>query len=463
MNSRVSGITVLFSVFLLLIQGGGCGEVRAGEAAGGGLYLERIDIAGNEMLSESSIRGALRIAPGDRVDLAGLLEERERLLGSSRMLERVDFSTRPGSKPGWIVLEINVREKERVVFETGYGYHDRFGWFLTLLGIRVENLFAEQSSARAGVKLGFNVTGVEGEWNRVPGGRSGAGYGTRFYIYNQSHNFFDYAGTGPDQGGSRHNFEQEISRGGIELFLGYRLAETGFRFGLKAETVEPDSSVTDIDNDSRQPFDQLPPGMKPEVEKTVHTGLFFRVLRDTRESFLYPAGGSYTSLWMRACNTILGGDEVYTKLKFEHIRYLSIGDNLILSGRLKGGTVSAGAPYYERFYLGGIYSIRGFRELSLSPVTGDDSFWLFSGEYRFPLIGGAEGVPRLAGLLFIDAGQGWTHSDSPRTDGILAGAGYGCRLRLPWLGTLGLDFGIPISEKSGRDNFRVHGSVGFSF
>jgi len=42
-------------------------------------------------------------------------------------------------------------------------------------------------------------------------------------------------------------------------------------------------------------------------------------------------------------------------------------------------------------------------------------------------------------------------------------AGYGMRLRLPWIGTLGLDVGIPFTDGRTGDRFYVHGCLGFSF
>ncbi|MFH1754068.1 MAG: BamA/TamA family outer membrane protein, partial [Candidatus Latescibacterota bacterium] len=100
---------------------------------------------------------------------------------------------------------------------------------------------------------------------------------------------------------------------------------------------------------------------------------------------------------------------------------------------------------------------------SLSPTAGDNGYWMVSEELRWPLISSGEGPPRLSGLVFFDVGQGWQHGDVLTADDMEAAAGYGIRLRLPWVGTLGIDAGIPFTDGKTDDNFRVHGSLGFSF
>jgi outer membrane protein insertion porin family len=130
---------------------------------------------------------------------------------------------------------------------------------------------------------------------------------------------------------------------------------------------------------------------------------------------------------------------------------------------LKAGITSTGTPYYDKFFIGGIYSIRGFRELSLTPPEGHDGYWLAGLEYRVPLIHSGSEPPRLAGLLFADAGQGWIRDDPLTASTIEAGVGYGFRLRLPWLGMLGLDVGVPLTEGTTNDRYRVHAALGFSY
>jgi hypothetical protein len=59
--------------------------------------------------------------------------------------------------------------------------------------------------------------------------------------------------------------------------------------------------------------------------------------------------------------------------------------------------------------------------------------------------------------------MGWRRDDTSATETVEAAVGYGARLRLPWLGVLGIDVGIPLTEGRTGEKFQVHGALGFSF
>ena len=163
-------------------------------------------------------------------------------------------------------------------------------------------------------------------------------------------------------------------------------------------------------------------------------------------------------------STILGGDVSFAKGEYDVRGYIGLGSWRVIASRLAAGIVSRGTPYYDRFYLGGAYSVRGFRGLSLSPPSGNDGFVIASTEFRFPLIASTADVPpRLTGLVFVDAGTGWNRDIALESSDIEAAAGYGMRLRLPWIGTFGLDVGVPFTDGRTGDKFYVNGCLGFSF
>lgn len=432
------------------------------------LRLESISIQGNTRTPENIIRGYLDLEPGDSISVDVLEGARIRLLATG-YFKNVEFFTRPGSERGAVVLVVDVAERSFPSFETGFGYDDLRGWFLTLLGVRFDNAFGVESRMRIGLRLGFRISGLDAEWEQ-PIPRPGAfGLGLRFHVYNQSHLFF---GSGPDspdawQGAGWRRFEQDIKLAGAEAALKYRLGEdTRVSLGLQVESSTPDSTFKDRENDAEFDSPDLPPALEAELGERITTGFTFRIIRDTRDYVPYPRSGSFALTAAEANNSWLGGDDIFTKSSIDLRKYIALGAlgrETILAGRVNAGFISRGAPYYKRFYLGGNYSVRGFEEWSLSPSEGDDGFWMASAEVRTSLIGSAGPEPRLTGLLFVDAGQGWRRGEVLSTRDIESAAGYGVRLRLPWLGTLGLDAGIPFSNGRTGDPFRVHGVLGFSF
>lgn len=433
------------------------------------LELEQIVVDGNSHISDSEILGTLGLVPNDTVNVAILEEARRRLLSEYPLLSSADFSTRPGSGRGLVILDISVVERKSVIFETGYGLHDTYGWFLTLLGLRVEPTAAHGTEYRLGLRLGFHIAGLDGQFERrlKPGE---FGMGGNFHIYTQQQIFFggedapsNWDATGDGQ--YTREFRQKIARSGAELHFSYILRDsTRFSFGFHAEGVRPESTYVDSDSGQKYEFDEFPVSLQAGIRRTDITGLVLRVIRDTRDRPGYPRSGSFTLLQAQSNGTFFGGDETFAKAECDFRRHIGLGGWYVLSSRLAAGIVSKRTPYYEKFFLGGAYSVRGYRELSLSPPSGSDGFLIASDEFRFPLIAStADTPPRLTGLLFVDAGIGWERGKQLEASDIEAAAGYGVRLRLPWIGTLGFDVGVPFTESRTGNKFYINGCVGFSF
>jgi len=440
-------------------------------SAGGGdlqparaLLLDRIIFTGNRRIPDEILRGAVGMQPGDTVTVGALTRMRYEVLHSHPLVRDAHLSTSPGSRLGYVRVEIEIDERGRAAFETGFGYHDIYGWFLTVAGIRWQPVRKNDSMWRAGVRIGFHLTGLDADWEKPGLLDNGAGVGMRGWIYNEDHLFYGPGAEPRDDRPAQRKYRQDISRAGAELYLLYKPGTTTrFTFGLRAEAVEPDSSFKDADTGDEYPGSGLPPTMVSSLGRTAITGLQIRMIRDTRDLTAWPRSGSYTNLSLQANTELLGGDQIFSKAVLDTRFYLGTGGWKSINGRLKAGITSSGTPYYDKFFIGGIYSVRGFAELSLSPASGHDGFWLAGLEWRVPLIPSDRKPPRLTGLLFLDAGQGWTSGEPLSSSTIRSAAGYGFRLRLPWLGMLGIDVGVPLSDGTTGDPFRVHGSIGFSY
>jgi outer membrane protein assembly factor BamA len=437
-----------------------------GQAMHGGraLLLDKVIFTGNRLISEETLRGALELQPGDTVTIAALARARLDVLYSHPLVRDVRVSTLPGQRLGYVTVEMEITERSRAAFETGFGYHDIYGWFLTVAGLRWQPVKSSDSMWRAGVRIGFHLTGLDADWEKPGMLENGAGAGARFWVYNQEHLFYGPSPKPQEGGQAQLEFRQNISRAGLELYLLYRQERTTrFTFGLRAEKIDPDTTFKDAETGEKYPGSDLPPSMRQAIRRTAITGFQFRMVRDTRDLQAWPRAGSFTSLSLQANTELLGGDEIFTKAEFDTRFYLGTGSWRSINGRMKAGITSSGTPYYDKYFIGGIYSIRGFAELSLTPPRGHDGFWLAGMEWRVPLIPSGSKPPRLTGLLFIDAGQGWLRGEPLTTSTIRSAAGYGFRLRLPWLGMLGIDVGVPLSEGTTDEQFRIHGAIGFSY
>jgi len=147
---------------------------------------------------------------------------------------------------------------------------------------------------------------------------------------------------------------------------------------------------------------------------------------------------------------------------------IEVGGRGGVADSLEGGDV----PFYDRYYLGGLYSLRGFKFRNISPreafdptapnvatePIGGDTYWFGSVEYSVPIFE-KEGGVGLRVALFYDIGavDSGSYSFSTSYDD---NWGLGMRLNIPHLGPLRLDYGIPITtdpynSSSGQFQFGV--------
>lgn len=196
------------------------------------------------------------------------------------------------------------------------------------------------------------------------------------------------------------------------------------------------------------------------------TALGLRVVRDTTNRGLLPSRGSTTSLGWESFGA-LGGDYTFQKFTAGWDWYVSLREDLldrktILALHADAGYIAGGSPFFERFYGGGIGSVRGFSFRGISPRSGPDDdrvggeFAITgSAELSFPLVG-----EQLRGVVFTDMG---TIEESFEINDWRSSVGAGIRLVLPFLGQtpIAIDFALPLSKNSEDDTQIISFSLGF--
>jgi outer membrane protein insertion porin family len=206
-------------------------------------------------------------------------------------------------------------------------------------------------------------------------------------------------------------------------------------------------------------------------EKGSHflTSIKPQVVRDTTDSLVFPTTGTRTSLSLEQYG-IFGGDVDITKIVFDFTWYTTLYTDLfdrktVLALRNEVGLIPFGtSPTYERFYLGGIGELRGFKYRGVGPRSGPlndpiggDFEWMTTVEVNFPIY-----EEMLRGVVFVDVGT--VESDITITS-IRSDIGAGVRLNLPLFGgvPIALDFAYPVTKKSYDETQFVSVSLGLPF
>jgi outer membrane protein insertion porin family len=132
----------------------------------------------------------------------------------------------------------------------------------------------------------------------------------------------------------------------------------------------------------------------------------------------------------------------------------------VLGVHFTAGFIPENAPFFERYYGGGIGSIRGFAYRGISPRGGREfdpvgGNFEYNGtvDINFPIY-----EQMLRGVVFTDFGD--IESDV-KLAGFRSSIGAGIRFTLPFLGQtpIAIDFAMPIT-KTGHDEQQV---ISFSF
>ena len=178
------------------------------------------------------------------------------------------------------------------------------------------------------------------------------------------------------------------------------------------------------------------------------------ITRDTTDSRIFPTTGSRSSFAIEQYGP-MGGDITATKFILRFDKYFPLFEDLferktVLALRNEVGLAPFGnLPFYERFYAGGIGSLRGFKFRGVGPhdgpledPTGGDLSWVSTAEVNYPIW---ENI--LRGVVFVDVGN----VERDITIGtIRSDIGAGVRVTIPFFGQLplALDFAIPVTKQA---------------
>lgn len=413
--------------------------------------VREVFISGNRWTKDHVIRRELAIAPGDAVDKERIKASRSRLMGMG-YFHKVDAVSVNSPEVGTKDIDIKVEEKNFLHARIGGGYSDSDGLAgmieLTHSNMDIldpKNYFTGGGQrARLLALVGTDNMDFEADFTEpwlfgIPLRWDVSGY-MRNVVYD-------------DWEEQRIGFTTSLTK---RIFDDFTTISGGYTF----EHVR----VHKMDK-------WLSPELRSQRGSDFVGRIHFTIDRDTRDSALNPTSGYNVNLLTSFSSRALGGSHDYMRLELKGSNYISFFDKmLILSMGAKVGMIGmlddwdGDVPLYERYFLGGGDSIRGFPYRSIGPVDsfkdnmGGNFMYLFTAELSHPI------WRFIRGAAFVDVGGATDFRKNPFSH-VNVGVGYGLRIQLPAVNApIKLDLAYPVlnNQPGLKSKLRFHFNMGFA-
>jgi outer membrane protein insertion porin family len=310
--------------------------------------VRAVEIQGNTKTRSTVIARELALGPGEVFDLARTRVSEARLR-NTQFFEEVRVTPVPTAVPGQSDLRVTVKEGPTGQVSFGAGYSTVEG----LVG------FVEYAESN------FDFANSEG-WYRGDGQKFRVRISVGSLTNSFEHSFEEPALWERDlavgysierryAGYASANYS--VLSEGLSLYARRRVfSNIEGRLGYNIRRMSVDNVTASA------PADVLAEGVAgPRVISSLAASLVY----DTRDEYNFPTKGSRVSLTEELAGNGLGGDVKYLKSELRAGRWFLVSPTAeqtfgvlgrvgVLTGT--GGTL----PFYERFYLGGAYDMRGF-------------------------------------------------------------------------------------------------------
>ncbi|MEI7851008.1 MAG: outer membrane protein assembly factor BamA [Kiritimatiellales bacterium] len=418
-------------------------SVREGEKA----HINEVDIRGNEKTRDEVMRRELAVYPGEMFHQQKV-ETSESRLKNLGYFETVSSSYAPAEGTNTYDLAFKVKEKAMGSFLIGAGFSsvDSLVGFAELshgnFDINRWPPVGDGQKMKVRVQAGTKRTDLEVSFIEPWFMDRKLALGQDFYYRTASYysDQFDLQTVG-----SKTSLTKPI----LDPFTRGTLSYSLEQFNVDNVAINAPKEILDDKG--------------AHLKSTAGAGLS----RDTRDQFFIPTKGNLSSVGVELSGGPLAGDESIYALEAKSSQFWPVLDDHVFNLKGEVKTVdsygSEGVPIYDRLFLGGPRTIRGFAYRDVSPrtkyTTGDPSepvgglsSWYATAEYTVPL------WSKIRGAVFYDIGAVSENSLDCFGADINSSYGIGARIDLPMF-PLRLDYAIPqLTDKynsgaSGRFSF----------
>jgi outer membrane protein insertion porin family len=400
------------------------------------VYFNRINILGNTRTRDKVVRRELKFGEGDRFS-ASNLKESKRKLKNTTFFKEIDMKIIKTEDPNKVNVDLTVEERPTGSINLGVGYSTDEKVMLTG-AISQENFLGTGrklilDASLSSVTQQYKFTFIE---PYIFDKNLSAGISA--FNYDRTMDTYDYRKLGGSVSLTRPLTDY------VKISSQYRLEK------VDVKNIDDNASLY----------------IKEQEGSNLTSALSFSLSKNTIDDILNPTKGINTNITGEIAGGPLSGDNNFYSFVGSYGQYFPM--KFLESAFFVKGTAgmirSFGGkevPIYEKFYVGGLNSIRGFRYGEAGPLdvngdaVGSTNQLFFNFEWIFPIFQPAG----LKGVVFFDAGHGF---DSTKDFTLKTTAGLGIRWFSP-LGPIRLELGFNLNPKKGERGSAFDFAIGTQY
>lgn len=429
------------------------------------VYVRRINFIGNYKTNDEVLRREMRLMEGSELSNSKLERSKVRLQRLAYIEEvNVDKDSVPGTDD-MVDLNVTVTERLSGSFNVGAGYSQNQG-FVFNMGLQMENLFGTGQQ----LAINFNNDKANTVYN--------VSFTDPYYTIDGISRTFNFSYHTRDAAQELiNNFQSDALAAGViygvplteydSIRLGFGYEHTEITRGTYAATSSDVLALLageygeapDADGNTKAIFDALT--------------LTASFTHDTRNRTVFATQGSQQSLLLDM--TAPGSDLEYYKVTYRTQFYyeLAADTTFLLKTDLAYGDGygnNDSLPFYERFFAGGLRTVRGFKNNSLGPYDsttldprGGDIRTVAGAELIFPQPFMEKPPRSVRWRLFYDIGNVFLKDEGGFDQSQLRSSVGLSFIWLAPIGPLQFSWARPVETQSGDNIERFQFSIGSFF
>lgn len=435
-------------------------DIKYAVSKGPVVHIDKILISGNTKTRDKVVRREIELEEQRKFGGAKLRRSKLRLQRTG-FFEDVNVTTRKSDQEDQLDLIVDVKEGSTGTFSAGAGISSG-ETFLFNVRLQEINLFGRGHRLVFNADFGTLRRNISVDFTEPYLFDTELLLGVRAFNWEFEFDDFTRGGTG-----GTIRFLYPLTALGFRDLVGFSLEDTRVGLEYRLELTE----IKDVDQFTS-------PIIRAEQGKSLISSVTPRLFRDTSNHPFNPTEGSIQDFSVETAG--LGGDAKFVKFEGRLRWYFPVwqsedwGTFVITPGATYNYGIGYGdqleLPLFERYFPGGINSIRGFDILSLGPVNtvtdsagnvvrrdriGGSQQFVSNNEFIFPIVDSLG----LRGVVFFDAGNAFSAAQGFQFDEVRLSTGGGIRWMSP-IGPLRIELGFPLNAKDIDDEQMVMFSFG---